>query len=240
MARRILSRLRSDRRGLAMLEFAIVAPVMVTMATAGFDIARALIAWQEVQAAAEWAAAGAAILSVQADSSTSLTLQQAQAAMSSIYGTIPQVKSKLWTGAYGITMSSVQWSCSSNCTVFTPYLAWTTSLYGLAPSETTSNIDTAFFRTCGTALQQVAAVPSDSTVLTTVPTLNVSTNSNFVMVDIHFQYVPLLPFAFITGPIDFYTTFTFPNPIGANNQPIVFDGGYTNDTKWNCVVPVNS
>jgi len=218
----------TDRRGIAMLEFAIVAPVMVLFAMGGFDIARALITWQEVQTAAEWAAVSAQSMAVQLDSSTSLTPQQVQVAMTSIYGSMPQVFSGLWSGKYGIAMSAVEWTQTAG--VYTPELAWTTSLYALAPSETTAQYDTSLKRTCGAALNQVDTVPSDSSILTTIPTKDVATPSTFVLVDIHYQFSPILPVTFIIGPIDFYTTFVFPNLIGQNTQPLNYDWANSNDT----------
>jgi Flp pilus assembly protein TadG len=219
----------ADRRGIAMLEFAIIAPVMVVFAMGGFDIARALVTWQEVQTAAEWAAVSAQSMAVQLDNSTSLTPQQAQVAMTSIYGSIPQITSRLWGGTYGIAMSAVEWTQNAQG-VYTPELAWTTNLYALAPSETFSPYDTALKRVCGTTLNQVDTVPSDSSILTSIPTKNVTTPSTFLLVDIHYQFSPILPVTFITGPIDFYTTYVFPNLIGQNTQPLNYDWANPNDT----------
>jgi TadE-like protein len=221
--RRLRRRLHADRRGLAMLEFAIIAPVMVLFAMGGFDVTRALITWQEVQTAAEWSAVSAQSLAVQLDSTTSLTPQQAQVAMTTIYGSMPQVISGLWGGKYGIAMSGVEWYSTANGTVWNPVLAWTTSLYALAPAETTAAIDSTFKRACGTTLNQLDTVPSDSSVLTSIPTKDVLTPSTFVVVDIHYQFKPVLPVTFIIGNIDFYASFTFPNLIGQNTQALGYD-----------------
>jgi Flp pilus assembly protein TadG len=221
----------ADRRGLAGLEFAAIAPVMVLFAMGGFDIARALITWQEVQTAAEWAAVSAQSMAVQLDTSTSLTPQQVQVALTSIYGSMPQITSRLWGGTYGIAMSAVEWTTTTtpNGPVYSPVLAWTTSLYALAPAETFSPYDTALKRTCGAALNQVDTVPSDSSILTSIPTKDVTTPSTFVLVDIHYQFSPILPVTFIIGPIDFYTTFVFPNLIGQNTQPLNYDWANPSD-----------
>jgi hypothetical protein len=231
-------RLPADRRGIAMLEFAIIAPVMVVMATAGFDITRALVTWQEVETAAEWAAVSAQSLAVQSTPTgavTSLSVQQATVAMTTIYGSMPQVFSGLWGGKYAIALSGIQWYIVGGAAQ--PYLVWTTTLKGLAPAEVTGQWDGTFFRSCSSPaaqVTQVATVPNDATVLTTVPTENITASSTFVVVDIHYHFVPILPgLDFVTGPIDFYTSFAFPNLIGANDQPLTFDNGATDG--WNCL-----
>jgi hypothetical protein len=241
--------LLADRRGIAMLEFAAIAPVMVVMATAGFDITRALVTWQEVDTAAEWAAFSAQSLAVNPGTpgnppTTTLSTQQATLAMTTIYGSIPQIFSGLWSGKYAIVMSGIQWYTTSGGTVYNPYIRWTTTLYQLAPSETTGQWDTSFLRACSLAAQpllpQVSTVPDNVTVLQSVPTLNITTASTFVVVDIHYHFVPILPgLDYITGPVDFYTSFALPNLIGQNNQPLQFDGNLASD-GWNCNVPANS
>ncbi|MEJ0047720.1 MAG: hypothetical protein WDN04_17530 [Rhodospirillales bacterium] len=136
-------------------------------------------------------------------------------------------------------MSGVEWYATANGTVFTPTLAWTTSLYALAPGETTAAIDTSFKRTCGSALNQVDTVPSDSSILTTIPTKVITTPSTFVLVDVHYQFKPVLPVTFIIGTIDFYTTFVFPNLIGQNRQKLDYDKPNPSDPAI-CVVPQDS
>jgi len=221
--------------------------VMVLMATAGFDITRALITWQEVDDAAEWAAMSAQSLAVNPGTpgstpTTTLSPQQVTLAMTTIYGSIPQIFNGLWSGKYAIVMSGVQWYTIGG--VYNPYLAWTTTLYQQAPSETTAQWDGTFLRACSTATQpvlpQVTTVPDNVTVLQSVPTQNISTASTFLVVDIHYHFVPILPgLDYLTGPIDFYTSFAFPNLIGPNTQVLTFDGGNLND-GWNCMVPQNT
>ena len=129
-------------------------------------------------------------------------------------------------GKYSIAMSAVEWTSTStpNGPVYNPVLAWRTSLFALAPTETfAGRYDTSLIRTCGGALNQVDTVPSDSSILTSIPTKNVSTPSTLVLVDIHYQFSPILPVTFIIGSIDFYTTFMFPNLIGQNTQPLDYD-----------------
>jgi Flp pilus assembly protein TadG len=240
---KLVCRLPADRRGIAMLEFAIIAPVMVMMATAGFDITRALVTWQEVQTASEWAAVSAqslAVTSTPTGYETDLSIQQATVAMTTIYGSMPQVFSGLWSGQYAIAMSGIQWYLVGGTAK--PFLVWTTTLKDLAPSEVTGQWDGTFFRSCSSPaaqVTQVATVPNDVSILTTVPTENITASSTFVVIDIHYHFVPILPgLDYLTGPIDFYASFAFPNLIGANDQPLKFDNN-AND-GWNCLpVPSN-
>jgi hypothetical protein len=234
-------RLRADRRGLAMLEFAIVAPVMVVMATAGFDITRALVTWQEVDTAAEWAALSAQSLAVNpgtpgSAATTTLTPQQAVVAMTTIYASMPQVFSGLWGGKYAIVMSGVQWYTVNGTPQ--PFIVWTTTLQQLASAEVWPKTwDATFFRKCtGAPEPQVVTVPNDVSVLQSVPTQNITDSSTFLVVDIHYQFQPVLPgLSYITGPVDFYTSFSWPSLIGSNNQPLTYNGGYP--AAGNCVTP---
>jgi Flp pilus assembly protein TadG len=228
----------ADRRGIAMLEFAIIAPVMVVMATAGFDITRALVTWQEVQTATEWAAMSAQSLAVTSTANgfeTDLSPQQATLAMTTIYGSMPQVFSGLWSGKYAIALSGVQWYLVAG--VAKPFLVWTTTLKDLAPSEVTAQWDGTFFRSCSSPaaqVTQVVTVPNDASILTTVPTENIAASSTFVVADMHYYFVPILPgLDYLTGPIDFYASFAFPNLIGQNDQPLKFDGNINDG--WNCL-----
>lgn len=231
-------RLPADRRGIAMLEFAIIAPAMVLLATAGFDVTRALVTWQEVQTATEWAAFSAqslAVTSTPTGYTTTLSPQQATVAMTTMYGSMPQVFSGLWSGQYAIVMSGVQWYTVAGTPE--PFLVWTTTLKGLAPSEVTGQWDGSFFRSCSSPaaqVTQVATVPNDVSVLSTVPTLNISASSTFVVVDMHYHFVPILPgLNYLTGPIDFYASFALPNLIGQNDQPLKFDNNAADG--WNCL-----
>ena len=78
----------TDRRGAAAIEFAIIAPVLITLTIGVFDISRALTLQQEVYNAAHTIPTSASSMAVQPDKSTSLTVTQVQQALSGIYAEI--------------------------------------------------------------------------------------------------------------------------------------------------------
>ena len=118
-------------------------------------------------------------------------------------------------------------------------------MFGLAPTETKSNYDTTFKRVCNSTLTPVNTVPTDSTLLSTIPTAQVSAASTFVIVDVEYVFSPLLPgITFVTGPITFQTSYVWPNYIGANNQVLYLDGAPPNtnyNDGYNCgAIPANT
>jgi Flp pilus assembly protein TadG len=200
-------------RGVVSLEFAAIAPVLLLMIIGAFDIARAIACWQQTLAAAQWVAMSASDLSVQVDSSTSLTPAQATMAMTAIYGAMPQIQEGLYTGNYSVTLSGVYYTPAG--------LANAASIIWSVPLLVGNGRQQTARRTCGT-VQQVATMPQDSTNLKFVPTANVSIPTTLVVADVHYRFTPMF-FNFITGPIDFWETYPFPLPIGANNQSVCYD-----------------
>lgn len=241
--------LASDRSGVAALEFGIVAPVMLVLCLGSVDIVRALVMWQEVQSAAENAAyAGENLAYNGISTAPNLTIPGAAAAMSTIYGNIPnflpQLISGQWQGLYGVNMSAVEWYTIAG--VETPWLLWTATLgsTGSGSMATTNNYDKLWGSTltCGAALNQVATIPGTAANLTSIPTASITNQAGFIKVDIKFEFVPLLPITFITGSFYFYASFYAP-PVSTsvvNNTnvyaPPSFDGGATGD-GYNCGNP---
>lgn len=201
-------------RGVVALEFAAIAPIMILMIIGAFDIARAVTIWQQTLAASESIAISAQSLAVQADSSTKLSPTNATLAMTAIYGVLPQIKSGLWSGTYSVTLSGVAFDSANppNASII-----WSVPL-------TKGNASlTQVKRNCG-VVQQVAQMPEDSTNLSYIPTLNISIPSTLIVADVHYQFTPLF-FNFITGPIDFWETYSFPALTGGPTQTVCFDYG---------------
>jgi hypothetical protein len=129
-----------SRRAVASLEFALVAPLMGIMVLAVFDGARALVAWQETENAAQAVVQAAEKMSVIASNTTpSLTYTQMQQAMSTIYEEMPWIwpgdGTSLFPGNYSVTLSEIEYLplChSSNIYACTqpqiPYTLWSTYL----------------------------------------------------------------------------------------------------------------
>jgi Flp pilus assembly protein TadG len=114
--RRGLAATLAERKSVVALEFAIVAPILLTLSLATFDIARALLIWQQINNAAEAVVEGAEKLSVtqlpNGSVASSLTPVQMQTVMTTVYAQIPGLNLAIPTGAaypgsFSVTLSSV-------------------------------------------------------------------------------------------------------------------------------------
>jgi Flp pilus assembly protein TadG len=104
--------LLQDRRSVAALEFALVAPVMAIMTMAVFDGSRALIVWQQSENAAQAVAQAAEKLSVVTSTTNpALTYTQMQNAMSTVYEEIPGLwpgnATGIYPGKFSVTLSEI-------------------------------------------------------------------------------------------------------------------------------------
>jgi hypothetical protein len=107
----------TEQRSVAGLEFALVAPVLLTLSLAVFDISRALLVWQQINNSAEAVVEAAEKLSVTTDPNTgqvasTLTPTQMQLAMTTIYAQMPGlnlgvVQGAIYPGAFAVTLSSI-------------------------------------------------------------------------------------------------------------------------------------
>jgi hypothetical protein len=112
---------RSLSSGVAAMEFAVTAPVLVLMIWGVYDVARALVAWEETTRAAEAIAQAAEKMSVtgNTDATTgapilALTSQRMQDAMTTIYAEMPFLGLGNSTGAFrgifSVTLSGVTYN----------------------------------------------------------------------------------------------------------------------------------
>ena len=219
----------TDRRGVAAIEFALIAPILTTLLIGVVDISRALTLQQEVYNAAHTIPTSASSLAVQPDKSTSLTVTQVQQALSGIYAEIPALRSGIASEQRSVTLTSVNFqqvvpTCvpsATNTCAYVPYAKWSVS-YVDGPGLPTGgpNPFTQVSRCPATAtpLRQVMPnvyIPGD---LTSLPTANVTTPDPILVADVHYQYTPLF-FNFFTGPIDFWACGLWPvrsvNPAAA-------------------------
>lgn len=211
------------RRGVVALEFAAITPVLIIMVLGAWDTARALIVWQETLEAAKTIAFSAQALAVQPDLTTDISPQNATLAMTTIYGTMPKIKMGIYTGAYSVTLSSVQFTPVGDGT-YTAALLWSVPLTeGNSPPMISS-----VTRTCGGTITQVAKWPQDQTNLTVIATLLVTLPASTVVADVHYQYTPAF-FNFITGKIDFWESYQLPNLSGPQAQLLTYDKINPND-----------
>ncbi len=132
---------RAARRGVAALEFAMVAPLTILVALSVVDGARLLLIRAQIHNAANAIAQAAEKLSAAAalsagGSTTNLTPDQMQQAMSVIYAEIPGLNlgngGGLFPGGFAVTLSGVGYSPSCTaavgCGTQTAAIAWSTAL----------------------------------------------------------------------------------------------------------------
>ena len=220
----------AHRRGVATLEFAVIAPVLLMMTIGALDVGRAVIVWQEVQTAAQNIAMSAAALAgpstgeVPTDSDLSTT--NATEAMTAIYGVIPESKSTSYTGVYSVTLSGVVYQTVGTTT--TAYIIWSVPL-PLVEGTTAMQQPT---RACG-QMTEITGLPETPATMNTLPTANVTAKSPYIIADVHYQYKPFF-FWYVTGNIDFWESYIwFPligNSTGPTPQQITFDKQSSSDT----------
>jgi Flp pilus assembly protein TadG len=156
-----LPRLRLDRRSTAAMEFAITAPVLVTIILGAYEICNATIIYEEVQNAAHSIPASASNLAVYQNDTgaTALTYQQIQLTASEIWAQIPELRTGLQNGAVSVTITSVTFiptlpptppaaqtqkpasACNPSKTVhcaYTPTVIWSVAYTGGASGRTFS------------------------------------------------------------------------------------------------------
>ncbi len=241
-----------DRQGVAAMEFAMVAPIMLLLIWGVYDTARALVAWEETYHAAQAVAQAAEKLSVTNQvlpgtntPETALTAQQMQDAMTSIYAEMPLIPNASnprgsFLGTYGVILSGVAFKplCPANatntCAAQTPQVLWSTYLNEgnagqmLNPPPSLPSI---FFRQCGAgALTSTAHFPNNNNQLLYMINPNLQsggvTNINLipqVVADVVYVYAPTFPLL-RNFTYTFWASATFPAPLGGDDQEIKFNG----------------
>jgi Flp pilus assembly protein TadG len=254
----MMSARKSPRSGVAAMEFALVAPIMVTLIWGVYDISRALVAWEQTYHAAEAVAQAAEKLSITNTNNpdgtpiTSLTASQMQDAMSSIYAEMPWLNlgdgTGSLTGSYSVTLSGVEYAprCPANatntCAPQVPNVLWSTYLtQGGSQLLTPATSPISLYRVCGLLLP-VAQFPNNNTQLLYMidPTLvkNGVQNVNLipqVVADVQYNFAPSFPI--LAGKtFTFWASASFPAPLGGDDQAIVFNetGSGGNGIVENC------
>jgi len=159
-----------QRRAVAALEFALVAPVLAIMLLGVYDGSRALVVWQQTENAAQAVAQAAEKLSVTAGvTTTSLTFQQMQNAMTTVFAEMPGLSignaKGIYPGLFTVTLSEIVYYPQCKYSVFggnpnaqpptgcgfsatnpqIPYTYWSTSLLPAYGGQQTGNV----LRACG-------------------------------------------------------------------------------------------
>ena len=178
---------RDDHRGVAAMEFAIIAPVMLLLIWGVWDVSRALLAWEETFHAAEAIAQAAEKLSYSTRTNppnstnplTALTGQQMQDAMSSIYAEMPWLNlgnnTGLFLGSYQVTLSGISYNplcdagngSNGKCKNQVPFVLWSSYLSqgGAQLTLPPPGQPNALYRQCLVPLISVAQFPNNATQL---------------------------------------------------------------------------
>ncbi len=209
-----LKRVLRATRGVAGLEFALIAPVMFLMVAGVFDMSKGIILWQQVYNAAHTIPVSASILSVQPDKTTSLTVEQVQETTSAIYAEMPWLRDGIEQGQRSVTLTSVTFTQTNPICVPLPLVPcpYTASVAWSVPykdSRGTGGVSgfTQVVRACGnpTQVAPTQQLTKTQTPLTVLRTLNISAPDPILVADVHYQYTPMF-LRFLTGPLDFWAT----------------------------------
>jgi hypothetical protein len=256
-------------RAVASMEFAIIAPVIVTMCWGVYDIGRALVAWQETTLAAEAVAQAAEKLSVTGSVDIvsgapilALTSQRMQDAMTSMYAVMPFLGlgdfSGTFTGAFSVTLSGVTYTppCPASAqgpaacaSPQIPQVIWSAYLAEggqqlMAPPLTPPAL---VQRACGTPKYISGNFPNNAQQLQTLTDVNKAGAGGTdvvlipqVVADVQYVFTPTFPL--LGRSFTFWASASFPAPLGGDDQPIVFD--LTHSTTYlsavaNCVSSPN-
>lgn len=246
------SRLATDRRSVASLEFAAMALFWTPLLAGGYDAAQALVLYEQVNTSAQAVVEAAEKASVQGDGTFSLNETTAMQAMSTVFAQMPGVPSKnnipSDLGYYSVTLSSVVMT-PTGCTITntqqpcTPVTAWSATIDASKPG--TWDTGNTWQRLCGSgSLQQSPSFngPKVSPMgrpypLAVVPIQNVTMQAAMLIADVQYQFSPTF-FQSITGPINIWASAAFPVPGGdlatayvqflpATDQNVTICPGYT-------------
>jgi Flp pilus assembly protein TadG len=238
------------QRGVASLEFALVAPILLALTLFGIDCARAFLIWREIHNAALAIADNAGKLSVtyitdpttgKVTATSELTYDQMQQAMSTIYAEIPALNLGNGTGLFpdnfAVTLSSIEFyplcaaANTTSCGTQKPRVLWSTSLErsGVAPApKLIENV----YRSCGIGvLTPKPAFADDASQYITMidPAMaqiqgadTTLTVPPQIVADVQYHFVPWAPFFF--RPSTFYASAAVPAPVGGLDQTTSVNG----------------
>ncbi len=239
-----------NRRAVAALEFALIAPVTAVLLVGVFDISRAMTAWEETCNAAQAIAQAAEKLSVPANlGQPTLNATQMQNAMSTIYAQMPGLNlghgGGSLPGLFAVTLSSIEYlplcQNTSGCAAQTPYTAWSSYFAEGGGQLITKTLGSgALLRACG-ALTAVSNFPNDATQLTKMvdPTKAIGavpmTLTPQIVADVHYTFTPT--FSMFLNPITFWASAVVPTPLGGTNMTTTFDTTPPTGNVVSCPLP---
>ena len=195
--------LRLDgRSGVAMLEFAVIAPVLVIMLVGMTNIGVAYVDAQRIGAVADEAGLMATQLAIQPDQTTTLTAAQVYAASSIIYAVLPETLTMPATN-FGVTISDIYY-VGANCYTgtasalpcpggYTANVAWSVPMAG----------GLQWVRPCGTVTQTSSSaaqvLANGNSTPTTVPTAGIQVLNSIIVVDVTYKFIPFFATPILPG-----------------------------------------
>lgn len=212
---------RMGNAGVAALEFALIAPLLLLIGLGAIDLSRAWLAWRRVVQTAQATAEIETAVAVQIDGSNQTTTSQLSTVSTAIFAIYPSVQSAP-TSQYGVAISEVVFTKSpANCTTactYTANVAWSAPLQGSASA-----------RPCGTlSSKSDTSAPSSSTL-----PADAFGPTSLLVVDVFYNYQPIL-LNYLTGPVAMHYTAYLPPRSGTIGQWIryVNSGVGTNCAGW--------
>lgn len=197
---------RLRQRGVAALEFALTAPMLLVLLMSMYDIANAWLAWRRLTAAAQSVGEIATLLAVNADGSNTLTPDQGWRASTAAYASMPALLAQ--NARYGVTLSEVLFSAQQGCggSYCAAYIGWSKGVLGTATP-----------RACGAQTAVPDTAPSGPGVM---PQSSFQA-APILVVDITYDYVPLF-LGSAVGPIKMARSAYFPARSGNLDQTIAY------------------
>jgi hypothetical protein len=232
------STLLAEQRSVSGLEFAIVAPAVLLLSLAVYDLSRALIIWEELNNAAEAIVESAEKLSVTTvggQPATTLNIVQIQAALSTIYAEIPGLQwgsgKGNFNGTFGATLSSIVYlpwcPTTSGCAKQSPNTLWSAFLTeGDSTSYLLTSPASALQRQCN-QLTPVAHFPDNSTQLSVMVTpqsgsLKIPLTPQLVA-DVQYNFTSSFPLFSKLTLFTLWASATLPAPLGGPESDVAFD-----------------
>ncbi len=204
--RYLRQRWQQRRRGIAVVEFALVTPVMFLIPVGMIDLTNGFTAQRRVSEAALAVGQIATGLAAQPNTTNSLTTAQAQSAASAIFASLPTLLGAP-ANTFSVTLTSVVMTptvagCTSACT-YRANVAWSHVLYG---SATTA-------RACGQLTSAAAGTAPSASQLPA----DAFTAAPLLVVDVRFTFTPLF-FTFVKNSISMSALTYLPPRTGTNTQ----------------------
>lgn len=209
-----------DRRGVAAIEFAVVAPLLGMLILGAADLANATLTYWQLTLAAQAVGQIAANSAAESNDTNSLSKTQAYDAATAAYPVVPSFASAS-VANYGVVLTSVYFTptvagCTSGCQ-YTATVAWShTLLGGSAP------------RLCGNLTSVSNNSPPSST---TLPASAFSA-APLLVVDLHYTFYPLRT-TYLPVSISMMRSGYFPMRTGTTSQWMT----YTDPTSTQPMCP---